>query len=67
MKDSSDDYQFFTIEPETGIISTREAFDREKRASYLLEVQSQDSSESARPGVHGQPNTGKTNKELSIG
>ncbi|XP_010150049.1 PREDICTED: neural-cadherin-like, partial [Eurypyga helias] len=57
LKDSSEDYQFFTIEPETGIISTRVSFDREKRASYLIEVQSQDSSESARPGVHGQPNT----------
>ncbi|NXQ88043.1 CADN protein, partial [Nyctibius grandis] len=57
LKDASEDYQFFTIEPETGIISTRASFDREKRASYLIEVQSQDSSESARPGVHGQPNT----------
>ncbi|XP_046766540.1 cHz-cadherin isoform X3 [Gallus gallus] len=57
LKDASEDYQFFTIEPETGIISTHASFDREKRASYLIEVQSQDSSESARPGVHGQPNT----------
>ncbi|OXB79892.1 UNVERIFIED_CONTAM: hypothetical protein H355_000922 [Colinus virginianus] len=57
LKDASEDYQFFTIEPETGIISTHASFDREKRASYLIEVQSRDSSESARPGVHGQPNT----------
>ncbi|XP_023773928.1 neural-cadherin-like, partial [Cyanistes caeruleus] len=57
LKDSNEDYQFFTIEPETGIISTQASFDREKRASYLIEVQSQDLSESARPGVHGQPNT----------
>ncbi|NXG28398.1 CADN protein, partial [Dromaius novaehollandiae] len=57
LKDASEDYQFFTMEPETGIISTHASFDREKRASYLIEVQSQDSSESARPGVHGQPNT----------
>ncbi|NXY89018.1 CADN protein, partial [Alcedo cyanopectus] len=57
LKDASEDYKFFTIEPETGIISTCVSFDREKRASYLIEVQSQDSSESARPGVHGQPNT----------
>ncbi|NXD06594.1 CADN protein, partial [Nothocercus nigrocapillus] len=56
LKDASGDYQFFTMEPETGIISTHASFDREKRASYLIEVQSQDSSESARPGVHGQPN-----------
>ncbi|XP_042642142.1 neural-cadherin-like isoform X2 [Tyto alba] len=57
LKYASEDYQFFTIEPDTGIISTHVTFDREKRASYLIEVQSQDSSESARPGVHGQPNT----------
>ncbi|XP_015711387.1 neural-cadherin-like [Coturnix japonica] len=57
LKDASEDYQFFSIEPDTGIISTRASFDREKRASYLIEVQSQDSSESARPGVRGQPNT----------
>ncbi|KAF2981864.1 hypothetical protein EK904_011818 [Melospiza melodia maxima] len=57
LKDANEDYQFFTIEPETGIIYTQASFDREKRASYLIEVQSQDLSESARPGVHGQPNT----------
>uniref|UniRef100_A0A8C9MJX2 CADN protein n=1 Tax=Serinus canaria TaxID=9135 RepID=A0A8C9MJX2_SERCA len=57
LKDANEDYQFFSIEPETGIISTQASFDREKRASYLIEVQSQDLSESARPGIHGQPNT----------
>uniref|UniRef100_A0A8D2N0U5 Neural-cadherin-like n=1 Tax=Zonotrichia albicollis TaxID=44394 RepID=A0A8D2N0U5_ZONAL len=57
LKDANEDYQFFTIEPETGIIYTQASFDREKRASYLIEVQSQDLSESARPGVYGQPNT----------
>ncbi|XP_071890555.1 neural-cadherin isoform X2 [Anas platyrhynchos] len=57
LKDASEDYRFFTIERKTGIISTHASFDREKKASYLIEVQSQDSSESARPGVHGQPNT----------
>lgn len=67
MKDASEDYRFFTIERKTGIISTHASFDREKKASYLIEVQSQDSSESARPGVHGQPNTGKTNNKLYIG
>jgi len=67
LKDASEDYQFFTIEPETGIISTHASFDREKRASYLIEVQSQDSSESARPGVHGHPNTGKTSNKFHIG
>uniref|UniRef100_A0A8C4VM31 Neural-cadherin n=1 Tax=Gopherus evgoodei TaxID=1825980 RepID=A0A8C4VM31_9SAUR len=57
LKDFSEDYQFFTIHPETGIISTKASFDREKKGSYLIEVQSQDSAESARPGVYGQPNT----------
>ncbi|NWZ65567.1 CADN protein, partial [Acrocephalus arundinaceus] len=57
LKDVNEDYQCFTIEPETGIISTKVSFDREKRGSYLIEVQSQDLTESARPGVHGQPNT----------
>uniref|UniRef100_A0A8D0HKE9 Neural-cadherin n=1 Tax=Sphenodon punctatus TaxID=8508 RepID=A0A8D0HKE9_SPHPU len=57
LEDPSEDYQFFAIDPKTGIISTRASFDIEKRGSYLIEVQSRDSSESARPGVHGQPNT----------
>lgn len=34
-------------------------FDRETKSSYLLEVQSVDGWESARPGKHGQPNSGK--------
>ncbi|CAM5089054.1 unnamed protein product [Eretmochelys imbricata] len=57
LEDPSEDYRFFIIDPETGIISTKASFDREKRGSYLIEVQSQDSAESARPGVYGQPNT----------
>ncbi|KAM8966841.1 neural-cadherin-like [Pelodytes ibericus] len=57
LKDVSEDYLCFTIDPETGVIFTRESFDRERQASYLIEVQSLDSSESARPGMHGHPNT----------
>uniref|UniRef100_A0A8C3FEP6 Neural-cadherin n=1 Tax=Chrysemys picta bellii TaxID=8478 RepID=A0A8C3FEP6_CHRPI len=57
LKDPSEHYRFFTIGPETGIVSTKASFDREKKGSYLIEVQSQDSAESARPGVYGQPNT----------
>ncbi|XP_029447582.1 LOW QUALITY PROTEIN: neural-cadherin-like [Rhinatrema bivittatum] len=57
LKDPSGDYQFFTIDPGTGVIATRTSFDRERKGSYLIEVQSQDSSDSARPGTHGQPNT----------
>ncbi|XP_053101938.1 neural-cadherin-like [Hemicordylus capensis] len=57
LKDASEDYQYFTIDPKLGTISTQVSFDREKRGSYLIEVQSQDSSESARAGLYGQPNT----------
>ncbi|XP_069815734.1 neural-cadherin-like [Dendropsophus ebraccatus] len=57
LKDVNEDYQHFTIEPETGVIYTATLFDREKQASYLIEVQSQDSTESARPGMQGHPNT----------
>ncbi|XP_041648938.1 neural-cadherin isoform X1 [Cheilinus undulatus] len=57
LKDESGDSQFFSIDSKTGIIVTRASFDREQKASYLIEVQSQDGSESARPGQQGQPNT----------
>ncbi|KTF89691.1 hypothetical protein cypCar_00002126 [Cyprinus carpio] len=57
LKDQSGDSQFFSINSYTGIIHTRATFDREQKGSYLIEVQSQDSSESARPGQQGQPNT----------
>ncbi|KAM4705531.1 neural-cadherin-like [Rhinophrynus dorsalis] len=57
LKDISEDYSCFSIDPETGVIFTKAFFDRERQASYLIEVQSQDSSESARPGMQGQPNT----------
>nr|XP_020473054.1 neural-cadherin-like [Monopterus albus] len=57
LKDESGDSQFFGIDSHSGIIVTRASFDREQKASYLIEVQSQDGSESARPGQHGQPNT----------
>ncbi|KAI3360563.1 hypothetical protein L3Q82_002284 [Scortum barcoo] len=57
LKDESGDSQFFGIDPRSGVIATRASFDREQKASYLIEVQSQDGSESARPGQQGQPNT----------
>ncbi|MGH0141278.1 UNVERIFIED_CONTAM: hypothetical protein FKN15_078002, partial [Acipenser sinensis] len=57
LKDQSGDYQLFSINTQTGIIYTEASFDREQKGSYLMEVQSQDSSESARPGLQGQPNT----------
>ncbi|MGH0159125.1 UNVERIFIED_CONTAM: hypothetical protein FKN15_071875 [Acipenser sinensis] len=57
LKDQSGDYQLFSINTQTGVIYTQASFDREQKGSYLMEVQSQDSSESARPGLQGQPNT----------
>uniref|UniRef100_A0A665TZ65 Si:dkey-22o22.2 n=1 Tax=Echeneis naucrates TaxID=173247 RepID=A0A665TZ65_ECHNA len=57
LKDESGDSQFFSIGQRSGVITTRASFDREQKASYLIEVQSQDGSESARPGQQGQPNT----------
>ncbi|XP_067093535.1 neural-cadherin [Osmerus mordax] len=57
LKDESGDSQYFSINSHTGVIHTRTSFDREQKGSYLIEVQSQDSSESARPGQQGQPNT----------
>uniref|UniRef100_A0A8D0DKZ2 Neural-cadherin-like n=1 Tax=Salvator merianae TaxID=96440 RepID=A0A8D0DKZ2_SALMN len=57
LKDPNEDYLHFAIDSKLGAISTQACFDREKKASYLIEVKSQDSSESARPGVLGQPNT----------
>lgn len=66
LKDQSGDSQFFSINPYTGIIHTRATFDREQKSSYLIEVQSQDSSESARPGQQGQPNSGNFIQSLFI-
>lgn len=59
LEDRSGDHQFFHIDPEMGFIYTQTVFDRETKSSYLLEVQSVDGQESARPGKHGQPNSGK--------
>ncbi|KAK2845166.1 hypothetical protein Q5P01_011825 [Channa striata] len=57
LRDESRDSQLFSINSHSGVIATRASFDREQKASYLIEVQSQDGSESARPGQQGQPNT----------
>ncbi|AWP15835.1 putative neural-cadherin-like [Scophthalmus maximus] len=57
LRDESGDSQLFSIDSRSGVIATRASFDREQKASYLIEVQSQDGSESARPGQQGQPNT----------
>uniref|UniRef100_A0A3Q2XMW5 Neural-cadherin-like n=1 Tax=Hippocampus comes TaxID=109280 RepID=A0A3Q2XMW5_HIPCM len=57
LSDSSGDHLLFRIEPNLGIIYTEAIFDREARSSYLLEVQSVDGQESARPGKNKQPNS----------
>ncbi|XP_051916309.1 neural-cadherin-like [Hippocampus zosterae] len=57
LSDSSGDHLLFRIEPKLGIIYTEAIFDREARSSYLLEVQSMDGQESARPGKNKQPNS----------
>ncbi|XP_077372754.1 neural-cadherin-like isoform X2 [Festucalex cinctus] len=57
LSDSSGDHLLFRIEPKLGTIYTEAIFDREARSSYLLEVQSVDGQESARPGKNKQPNS----------
>ncbi|XP_067358443.1 neural-cadherin-like isoform X3 [Channa argus] len=57
LSDSSGDHRLFRIDPELGIIYTEAVFDREARSSHLLEVQSEDGQESARPGRNKQANT----------
>ena len=47
------------MDPALGTIYTEAVFDREARSSYLLEVQSEDGQESARPGKNKQPNSGE--------
>uniref|UniRef100_A0A6Q2Y7V5 Uncharacterized protein n=1 Tax=Esox lucius TaxID=8010 RepID=A0A6Q2Y7V5_ESOLU len=57
LSDSSGDHRLFRMDPELGIIYTDAVFDREAQGSYLLEVQSEDGTESARPGRNRQPNS----------
>ncbi|TNN58401.1 Neural-cadherin [Liparis tanakae] len=58
LEDRSGDHQYFRVDPELGFIYSKAVFDRETKSSYLLEIQSMDGWESARPGKHGQPNSG---------
>ncbi|KAM4744534.1 neural-cadherin isoform 2-T2 [Anableps anableps] len=57
LEDRSGDHEYFRIDSELGFIYSQAVFDRETKSSYLLEVQSVDGWESARPGKHGQPNS----------
>uniref|UniRef100_A0A671TFB6 Neural-cadherin-like n=1 Tax=Sparus aurata TaxID=8175 RepID=A0A671TFB6_SPAAU len=54
---ASGDHHLFRIDPDLGIVYTEAVFDREARSSYLLEVQSEDGQESARPGKNKKPNS----------
>ena len=67
LEDRSWDHQYFRIDPELGFIYTQTVFDRETKSSYLLEVQSVDGWESARPGKHGQSNSGKYDWHVASG
>ncbi|CAL8374879.1 unnamed protein product [Arctogadus glacialis] len=57
LSDSTGDHELFRMDPALGTIYTEAVFDREARSSYLLEVQSEDGQESARPGKNKQPNS----------
>ncbi|XP_031778398.1 neural-cadherin isoform X2 [Nasonia vitripennis] len=48
---------YFEINRETGDISTKVIFDREKQGAYALEVEARDGAPSARPNGNGQPNS----------
>lgn len=66
LTDSSGDHHLFRIDPDLGIVYTEAVFDREARSSYLLEVQSEDGQESARPGKNKKPNSGRRHIYFSI-
>lgn len=50
---------YFEVDPQTGEISTKIVFDREKQGAYALEVEARDDAPSARPNSNGLPNSGK--------
>lgn len=57
---------FFEINRETGDISTKIIFDREKQGAYALEVEARDGAPSARPNGNGQPNSGMYRCNFSL-
>ncbi|CAK9816387.1 CadN [Anthophora quadrimaculata] len=56
--DRNEGKDYFEINRETGVISTKVVFDREKQSAYALEVEARDGAPSARPNSNGQPNSG---------
>lgn len=53
-----DNKEFFDIDPQTGIITTKVKFDRETRDSYNVKVIAKDGAPSSR-STDGQPNIGE--------
>ena len=62
------DYSNFEINPETGVITTRETFDREEKDEYYITVVAQDGARSDRPNHYppGTPNQGKNELLLPL-
>lgn len=64
--DRNEGLNYFKIDEESGEISTKVVFDREKQGAYALEVEARDGAESARPNSNGQPNSGKKVIDFSL-
>ncbi|XP_023290813.1 neural-cadherin isoform X1 [Orussus abietinus] len=55
--DRNEGKEFFEINQETGEVTTKVVFDRERQGAYALEVEARDGAPSARPNSNGQPNS----------
>lgn len=62
ISEKSEGQNYFKINSQTGEISTKAVFDRERQGAYALEIEARDGAPSARPNAAGQPNSGKTLK-----
>ncbi|CAG0882382.1 unnamed protein product, partial [Cyprideis torosa] len=51
---NNDGDKYFHIDPRTGIITTRQIFDREEKQAYALQIEAIDGARSARPDVRGE-------------
>ncbi len=61
IKPIGQDHSKFEINPNTGVITTRETFDREEKDEYYITVVAQDGARSDRPNHYppGTPNQGE--------
>eukprot|EP00095_Tigriopus_kingsejongensis_P004384 maker-scaffold1072_size64607-snap-gene-0.18 protein:Tk04384 transcript:maker-scaffold1072_size64607-snap-gene-0.18-mRNA-1 annotation:"GK18219" len=57
ISEKSEGQNYFKINSQTGEISTKDVFDREKQGAYALEIEARDGAPSARPNSGGQPNS----------